>query len=308
MRIAIMGSGGMGGFYGGMLSRSGEDVYFIARGEHLEAIRSNGLSVKTSSVGEFNVIVNATDDPSDIGPVDLIMVCVKAYQTESVAQFIKSLVRPETVVLSVQNGLENEEKLAQAIGREHVIGCTEYVSSKIESPGVIREIFNRETLIGELDGGTSPRVDEIAKTFEKADLPVTVPEDIRASIWGKFLAISVMASVCCVTRVPSGIIFAHPETESLLWGALDEGVALAGAAGVTLPEGFVENIHETASKLPVNFRASMYHDLEAGKRIELEDLVGVLVRLGEKYNVPTPLNFAMYAALKPYAKGKPESP
>ena len=117
-----------------------------------------------------------------------------------------------------------------------------------------------------------------------------------------------MASVCCVTRVPSGIIFAHPETESLFWGALDEGITLAGAAGITLPEGFVENIQDVVSKFPPNYRASMYHDLAAGKPIELEDLVGLLVRMGEKYNVPTPLNFAMYAALKPYADGAPELP
>lgn len=308
MRIAIMGSGGLGGYFGGMLARAGEDVHFIARGPHLEAMRSNGLTVKTSTIGEFTVPVNATDDPSEIGTADLVMMCVKTYDTESAAQLIRPLIGPDTAVISVQNGIENEEIIGRVIGSEHVLGCVAYVTSNIESPGVVKEISYRDIIIGELAGGTSSRVDELANTLEKAGLPTNVPPDINMDIWGKFLVISAYSAVCSVTRVPMGTIRAHPETESLLWGALDEGIALADAAGVALPKGLKDTLMNIASGLPPAHRASMYFDLEAGKPMELEDLVGVVVRLGEKYGVPTPLTFAMYAALKPYANGAPEIP
>ena len=308
MRIAIMGSGGLGGYFGGMLARAGEDVHFIARGPHLEAMRSNGLTVKTSSIGEFTIPVNVTDDPSEIETADLVMMCVKTYDTESAAQLIRPLIGSDTVVISVQNGIENEENIGRVIGSEHVLGCMCYVTSNIESPGVVKEIFCQDISLGEPEGGPSSRVDELANTLEGAGLPAKVPPDINTAIWGKFLAISAYSAVCCVTRVPAGTIKAHPETESLFWGALDEGIALADAAGVTLPEGFKDSLQIMTSGIPPIHRASMYFDLDAGKPMELEDLVGVVVRLGGKYGVPTPLNFAMYAALKPYANGTPEIP
>ena len=308
MRIAIMGSGGLGGYFGGMLARAGEDVHFIARGAHLEAMRSNGLTVKTSTVGDFTIPVNATDDPSEIGIVDLVMMCVKTYATEDAVELIRPVIGSDTMIVSPQNGIENEGKIGQLIGDEHVLGCLVYVGSKIESPGVIKEILSKDFTIGELDGKSTPRLETLVKTLEKAGLQAKASSDINADIWGKFLAIGSYSAVSCVTRVPMGTIKAHPETLELFWGALDEGIALAGAAGVALPEGYKETMQGMMVGVPPTHRASMYHDFAAGKPIELEDLVGVIVRLGEKHGVPTPLNGAMYAALKPYANGAPEIP
>jgi 2-dehydropantoate 2-reductase len=308
MRVAVMGSGGVGGYYGGMLARAGEDVTFIARGPHLEAMRSNGLTVKTTHVGEFTIPVKATDDPSEIGPVDLVLFCVKTYDTEAAVGLIRPLVGRETVVLPLQNGVESPERIGRVVGDEHVVGGTTYVSSRIESPGYINEIWVYKAYLGELDRGRSSRTGQLLKTFERAGVAAEIPPDIRVTMWGKLLGVSALAAVACVTRLPAGAITSCPETAFLLWGIVEEGFSVARASGVALPDDFMDQLQLTAAGIDPTMRPSMYYDLEAGRRLELEDLVGTVVRLGQKHGVATPLTFAMYAALKPYVDGPPDLP
>ncbi len=308
MRIAIMGSGGMGGYFGGMLARAGEDVHFIARGAHLEAMQASGLTVKTSKDGEFNIPAKATDDPADIGAVDLVLFCVKTYVTEETAHLIKPLIGPDTVVMSLQNGVDNEEIIEDVIGPGHVIGAVAYVSAKIDSPGVISEPYSQKIILGELTGEHTPRVEQITKAFEAAGQTVEVPDDIQVAIWSKLLGLATMAAITCVTRLPGGHIFACPETRALTHGMLDEAIAVAIANDIPIPDTLGDEFKALFDTVPPDYRASMYHDLANGRRMELDDTIGVIVRLGKKLGVPTPLTFAAYASLKPYANGKPAIP
>ncbi len=308
MRIAIMGSGGMGGSFGGMLARAGEDVHFIARGAHLEAMQASGLTVKTSTAGEFNIPANATNDPADIGAVDLVLFCVKTFDTEEIVHFIKPLIGPSTTVMSLQNGVDNEEKIENVIGTGHVIGAVAYVSAKIDSPGVVSESYNQKILLGERTGEHTPRVEQITKAFEATGQTVEVPDDIHVAMWSKLLGITTMAAITCITRLPGAHIFACPEARALTHGILDEGIAVAIANEIAIPDTLGDEFKAIFDAFPPDYRASMYHDLEAGRPLELDDIVGVIVRLGEKLGVPTPLTFAAYASLKPYANGKPAIP
>lgn len=308
LRVAVMGSGGVGGYYGGMLARAGEDVTFIARGEHLKAIRNNGLTVKTAHVGEFTVEARATDDPNEIKPVDLVLFCVRTYDTVSAAEAIRPLVGPETSVLTLQNGVESAHRIGRVVGMDRVIGGTTYVSSKIESPGVIKEIWDHKAYLGELNDERTARVEEVANTLKRAEVQVEIPPDIHMAMWGKLLAVSALTAVSCVSRLPAGIIYSCPESSELLWGAVDEGIAVAKAAGVAIPDGILDQLRGVAASMDPTLRPSMHYEIEAGKRLELEDMIGVIVRVGKKYEVPTPYTFAMYAALKPYADGTPVLP
>jgi 2-dehydropantoate 2-reductase len=308
MRVAVVGSGGVGGYYGGMLARAGEDVTFIARGAHLDAIRANGLMVKTAHVGEFTIPVKATDDPNEIGPVDLVLFCVKTYDTNTAVGLIRPLIGRETVVLPLQNGVESPERIGRVVGEEHVIGGTTYISSKIESPGIIKEIWDHKAYLGELDGERSPRTEQLRKTFERAEVAVEIPSDIHVAMWGKLLGVSAFTAVCCVTRLPAAAIISCPETSALFWGAMEEGLAVARTSGVAMPDNFLDQSRGIMAGINPMLRPSMYYDLQAGKPLELEDMIGVVVRLGEKHDVSTPLTFAMYAALKPYVNGTPDIP
>jgi 2-dehydropantoate 2-reductase len=308
MRVAIVGSGGVGGYYGGMLARAGEDVTFIARGAHLDAMRANGLTVKTAHVGEFTLTVTATDDPSEIEPVDLVLFCVKTYDTDTAVGMIRPLIGRETVLLPLQNGVESPKRIGRIIGQEHVIGGTTYVSSKIEAPGVIREIWDHKAYLGELDGHVRPRTEHLLSTFKRADVAVEIRPDIQVAMWGKLLSVSAFTAVCCVTRLPGAVISAYPETSALFWGAMEEGLAVARASGVAMPDSFIDQMRGLVAGIDPMMRPSMYYDLEAGKALELEDMIGVVVRLGEQHDVPTPLTFAMYAALKPYVGGLSDIP
>lgn len=305
MRVAVMGSGGVGAYYGAMLARAGEDVAFIARGAHLDAMRANGLTVKTAHAAQFTIRASATSDPNEIGPVDLLLFCVKTYDTHAAAQLIRPLIGPQTVVLPLQNGVEAPQRIGDVVGNGHVIGGTTYVSAKIESPGVIKEIWDHKAYLGELDGHLSPRTERLLEAFERAEVPIEISPDIRAAMWGKLLAVSAFTAVSCVTRLPCAAIMSCRETSTLFWAALDEGIAVAEAVGVAIPSELPRRIRGVVAGMDPMTRPSMYYDLEAGKPLELEDMIGVLVRLGKEHRVSTPLTFAMYAALKPYVDGVP---
>jgi 2-dehydropantoate 2-reductase len=264
------------------------------------------LTVKTTHVGTFHIPAKATSDPAGIGPVDLVLFCVKTYDTDTAAPLVRPLIGQDTVVMSLQNGVENAKRIGRAVGEEHVIGATTYISSRIEAPGVINETsWVRRMLLGELHGESMPRTVQLLHAFQRAEVTVEIHPDIHVAIWSKLLAQSAFAAVACVTRLPVGAILACPETTALLWAAVDEGFAVARASGVAVPDEFLGQLRRIAATMAPTGRPSMYHDLEAGRRLELEDLVGAVVRMGAQHGVATPLTFAMYAALKPYVNGAP---
>jgi 2-dehydropantoate 2-reductase len=308
MRIAVMGTGGTGGYFGGLLARAGEEVAFIARGAHLEAIRKNGLTVQSVLAGDFTISATATDNPGDIGPVDFVLFCVKAYDNAAAAEQIRPLIGPETVVLSVQNGIDNEQQIGDVIGPEHILGCVSYVSSTIQSPGVIAQTGGPGTLVfGEMQGGTSTRTEALQSTLQNSGITAELHSDIQVALWQKFLGICGVNGVTALTRLPMGEIVACKETHNLMRGTMQEVEAVARASGVDLPEGCVDQSMDFFSSMEPSVRGSMYYDLAAGRRLELEVLNGSVVRLGSENGIPTPINFAIYAALKPYVNGKPSS-
>src|SRR5579875_2514971 len=289
MRVAVIGAGGTGGFFGGLLARGGEEVVFIARGAHLEAIRRHGLAVKSRLAGEFTVRAQATDNPAEVGPVDLVLVCVKTYSLDEAVAMLPPLAGPGTAILSVQNGIDNEDRIARAVGPGHVLGAVAHVSSLIESPGVVAQVAGLgKLLFGELDGSRSARVGRLRDVFVRSGIAAEVRDDIRTALWEKFVMICGVSGVTALTRLPIGPILATPETARVLRGTMEEVEAM-DLAGSFEPE----------------MRGSMAHDLAAGRRLELEALNGTVVRLGQARGIPTPFNFVIYAALKPFVAGTP---
>ncbi len=308
MNIVVMGTGGTGGYYGGLLALAGEEVTFVARNVQLEAIRTQGLTVKTTHAGEFNVSVQVTADPSEIGLADLVLFCVKTYDTDAAAELIKPIVGPDTVVMPIQNGIDNAKQLSRFLVPEAIIGAVPGVSSHVEAPGVIRQVGVRTLLLGELAGGNSQRTEGLQETFEGAGIRAELRPDIQTDLWEKFVAICAFAGVSSVARLPMGTIHVNPETHALYHGILKEAESVGKAEGAALPDGLAEEVLKFSATANPAMRASMYYDLVAGKRLELEALNGTVVHLGQDHAIPTPLNFAVYAALKPYANGTPVLP
>ncbi len=305
MRIAIMGAGGTGGYFGGLLARAGEDVTFIARGAHFDTIRACGLTVKSLQEGDYTLRVEATDDPSTAGQVDVVLFCVKTYDTEAAAQRIQPLVGPDTMILSVQNGIGSPEHLARVVGSETILGAAAYISSIIESPGIIAHSAGRRLIVGELDGGASPRTEQLCATFERAGIQVELHSDIQVALWEKFIGICGLSGMTALMRLPVGPILACPESSDLYHQVLEEVETVARAQGVNVPAGVVER------SIPREFPGiygSMYHDLVAGRRMELEALHGTVVHRAQGLDIPVPVNSVIYAALKPYAAGTPTLP
>jgi 2-dehydropantoate 2-reductase len=306
MRIAVVGSGGTGGFFGGLLARAGEEVIFIARGDNLEALRSQGLTVRSRLAGEFTLPVLATDSPEEVGPVDLILFCVKTYDTDSAAESIRPMLDADTMLLSLQNGVDNAERIAEIAGHQPRLGAVAYVVSAIEAPGVVAQTAGPgKILLGELAEGTSERTERLHDVLQRATIAAEVHPDVRVAIWQKFLFICAFSGVTALTRVPIGPILADPETYALFRGTLEEAEAVARGGGIELPEDCVEQALAMATAVEPWGRGSLYYDLAHERRLELEALNGEVAHRGREHGIPTPLNFAIYAALKPYIDGAP---
>jgi 2-dehydropantoate 2-reductase len=309
MHIAVVGAGGTGGYFGGLLARAGHEVTFLARGATLAALRDHGLTVKSGLHGPFTLPVAATDDPTAVGPVDLVLFCVKSYDTDAATALLPPLVGPDTAVLSVQNGVDNETRIASVIGPGAVLGATAVVSAYIEAPGVIVAPPVPALLrFGELDGTASVRAERLLHGLEGAEFAVEFTTEIAIALWEKFIGICALSGLTALTRLPIGPILADPVTSRLVPGVMEEVVAVGRAEGVALPEDMVARLYSRFAALPPNVSGSMYQDVVAGRRLELEGLNGTVVRLGEAHDLPTPLNFAVYAALRPYAGGRPVLP
>ncbi|HSH43971.1 MAG TPA: 2-dehydropantoate 2-reductase [Arenicellales bacterium] len=305
MRIVIAGSGGIGGYFGARLARAGEDVVFLARGEHLCAMQDNGLTVRSAVDGEWKVPVSAVDSLEGQEPADLVLFCVKSYDTQSVAELLRPVIGPETAVVSLQNGIDNEEKLAGVLGEGRVLGGVAYIFANIEQPGVIAHHQLGRIILGEMAGGDSERASAIAETLERAGIEAAVDPAIRTTLWRKYLFLVALSGTTAVTRLPVRFTREVAETRELWNRQLEELIALAEADGAGLDHDAVDTANSLLESLGADNYSSLYHDLAAGKRLELEALHGHAVRLGRRYGIPTPTLFAVYAALAPYLDGAP---
>jgi 2-dehydropantoate 2-reductase len=307
MRIAIMGTGGVGGYFGARLAASAADVTFIARGEHLSAMQTNGLQVLSANGDLLLKPARATHAPSEVGVVDLVMIGVKLWSTEEAVREIAPMVGPNSTVVSFQNGVIAIDQLLAAYGRQRVIGGVANIAALIEAPGVIRHNGTMARLIfGELDGRKSARCEEFAALCQRAGFDHVLSEDINRAIWEKFVFLASFSGMTSLTRQPIGPIRTDPELRAMLREAIAEVVAVGRAKGANLPADQVEKSLAWADGLPATMVASMLGDLQRGNRLELPWLSGAVVKLGVELGVPTPTHRFISLALKPYANGAPK--
>jgi len=308
MRIVIMGSGGTGGYFGAKLARAGEEVTFVARGAHLAALRANGLRIKSAVEGDWTVRAAAVERLDGVPVADLVLFCVKSFDTEEAARLIRPVVGPATGVLSIQNGVDNEEKLAQVLGAGHVLGGAARVFATIEAPGVIAHTFGGHLAFGEMDGRETERARAFLAACRKASIPAELVPDVTRALWEKYVFLTTHAGVTALTRCPAGVLRAVPEVRELYRRTVTEILAIGRAAGVPVDDGLLEQGMKFLDTVAPNAYSSLHHDLVTGKRLELEALHGHAVRLAERHGVAAPTVFAVYAALRPYRDGAPTVP
>jgi len=300
MRIAIFGTGGVGGYFGGLLAHAGHEVTFIARGEHLRAIQANGLQVKSVN-GDFSVRpAQATDDPAQVGPVDYVVVAVKHYHLAQAAQQMRPLVGSETTVVPLLNGVDAHELLAQAVGSEPVVGGLCSLVSLVEAPGVIRqETRLRRVVLGELDRSRSERVERLVQAWAQTGAEAIQADDILAALWTKFLFIVSFGGVGSLARCNMGEMLGSAEPRGLFIESMREVEALARARGVSLAANVVDKALAMAESFEATATTSMQRDVADGKPFELEAFSGAVVRMAEAAGVPTPVHRHFYALLRP---------
>lgn len=300
MDIAIMGSGGVGGYYGGLLALGGHQVTFLARGAHLEAIRSGGLRVE-SVHGNFAIRpARAEEHPTRVGPVDLVVFCTKAYSIEAAAGALGPMLSGHTCVLPLLNGVEAAERIGAVIGMRHVLGGATWISSAITQPGCIRQVSHfRRVVLGELDGTLSKRARRVQAAFEAAGITTELTRDIRKVLWTKFVFLSTAAGIGSLSRLPIGRYRHIPETRALMESLMREAEAIGRGEGVDLDAQVVSTSMAFIDRAEPDIKASMQLDVEAGRRSELEALVGVISRKGKALGIPTPCADFVYAALLP---------
>jgi len=306
MRIAVIGAGGIGAIYGASLAKAGADVTFVARGAHLAAMRERGLKIEGDR-GEMHISpAQATDDPSDIGPVDIVLFCVKLWDVESAGAAIRPIIGPKTAVIPLQNGVDAHERLIPVLGREAVMGGTAFVTGSIVAPGIVRQTgtYQRMTF-GELDGTISPRGKRLAELCAAAEFEGVLSPDVLVPLWDKFTMLVPLANVNALTRAPLGKYRADPDTWSLVLGSVHETVAVGRAEGINLAPDAADKAIALIRSMPDHHMTSMGNDLLRGNRLELPWFAGKVVELGRKHGVPTPVNSFVYAALKLYANGPP---
>jgi 2-dehydropantoate 2-reductase len=301
VRVAVVGAGGIGSYFGGRLARTGDDIHLLARGQRLRAIRDNGLRI-SGVRGEFAVAVPATDDPADVGPCDIVLFCVKSYDTDGAVDLLPPLLHATTAVVSLQNGVDNEEKIAARIGPEHVLGGAAFIFASVVEPGVVHDAGGPGSLLfGELDGSRSARGEALLAMCEKAGIPAEFVTNIRVRLWDKFAFICAQAGMTACTRLPIGEVRAEPVTWAMFTRIVDEVIALSMAEGVDLPRETGSKIARFAQALPAGGFSSLYDDLVGGRRLELEALHGFVVQRSRAHGLPAPMCEAVYALLKAQA-------
>jgi len=299
-----MGSGGVGGYFGAKLQRAGEKVTLVARGPHLDAIKRAGLAIRSASEGDTVVKPGVVERLEGVERADAVLFCVKSFDTDDAAARLWSVLGPDTPVLSLQNGVDNEDKIDAKLGAGRAMGGVAQVFATIESPGVIRHHAAGRIIFGELDGRISERAERLRDAFARAEVPVELSRTIRRALWEKYLLICAVGGTTAVTRETIGAVRGTPATWQLFRRIVEEVAALARAAGVDLADDAVDQIMKFAETIPLANRASLAQDVLQGRRLELEALHGHAARLGERLGVPTPAIFAVYAALAPHAAGR----
>lgn len=300
MRITVFGTGGVGGYFGGRLAQAGEDVTFIARGDHLRAIQTSGLVVDTPD-GDFKIYpAKATDDVNEVGPTDLVILGVKAWQVPEAARTIKPLVGSHTTVLPLQNGVEALSQLLAEFDPANVIGGLCRIVSFVVEPGHIRHAgFAASIIIGELDNSRTDRIAAIEDVFTRAGLNITIAADIQVALWTKFLFIASFSGVGAIADAPAGVVRSDPQRRAQILSAMDEIYRLAHARGIKLPADSVDNVMKAVDNLPEDATSSMQRDIAAGKPSELESQNGAVVRMAHEAGVEVPTHELIYRTLKP---------
>ncbi len=306
MRIAIMGAGAVGGYFGGRLSLAGDDVTFIARGDHLRAMQADGLRLETSE-GTLRV-TNArfVAEPADVGTCDVVLFAVKAYDIEAAAATLKPLVDAGATIVSVLNGVDHQDRIGAVVGADRVMGGLAMVSGVIVAPGVIRYTSPMSSLrFGEADGSLSSRAIAFRDACLAAGFGADLVSDIRAAQWAKFVGLATNAALTSLFRLPAGYIYHDAEIIPMARRGFEEVAAVARAAGISLPADAAERALAMHQSFPKTMYASMYHDVAKGRPMELESLSGTVLRMGRELGVPTPVHELAYLALKPYKDGTP---
>jgi 2-dehydropantoate 2-reductase len=308
MKIAVMGAGGQGCFFGACLSKAGNDVTFIARGATLEALKKRGVVLNSRKLGNIKMPVKATSSPTEVGKVELVLLCVKNYDLDAASMQIKPLLDEHTVVLPILNGVDVAEKVGQVIGPGHLLGGVSWVDTIVEAPGVVSHSGFSQLIFGELGGGLSERVERIDAVLRGAGIESEKSEDILKAIWEKFCFNAPANGAMALVRLPVGLLRESPEAWAMVRRALVEADEVAKACGVCLPPEHIDTPLKAFMSAAPWVKSSMLQDLEAGRRLELEALTGSVVRLGRLRGVSTPINETIYAALKPYEHGRPSLP
>jgi 2-dehydropantoate 2-reductase len=303
MKIAIFGSGGVGGYFGGRLAAAGEDVTFLARGAHLTALQQDGLHI-ASPLGDLHLPkVQATDRPQAIGPVDVVLFTVKLYDVESSAATLAPLVGPDTVVITLQNGVDAMDMVAKHVGDRHVAGGAAYIVAVIDKPGHLRHTTAQQLVFGERDGRRSDRLVAFEEAGTRAGFQAKASTDVTADLWTKFVRLATWSGMTTITRSPMGVLRDTPETLELMIAAIQEGIAVGRAKGVNLPADLMDTTLAMIHNLPASSKSSMLEDIERGRRLELPWLSGAVVRIGKEVGVPTPIHQFITTILTPLVNG-----
>lgn len=299
MKIAVMGAGGVGGYFGGLLARHGHDVWLVARGAHLQALQQRGLEVQSVKSGDFRVDVRATHDPHQLDQADLVLFTVKTYDTDTAASAITPLLGPHTTVLTLQNGIDNAERLGAVIGADRVMAGPAYIGAAIKAPGIVEQNAGPCRLVfGEPHGGRSERGQRWLRVLQEAGIDCEWSDDVTAALWDKFIFICAFSGLTALARLPIGPIRAFAPLRHLYRDCLQEICDVARAAGVSVRAESAEQILALTDAVAPQMKSSLQVDLERGKRLEVDSLQGTVVRLGARYGIPTPLHTLVYAFLK----------
>ncbi len=304
MKIAVFGSGAVGGYFGGKLAASGEEVTFLARGAHLSALQQDGLHID-SPLGSLHLPkVQATDRPQAIGPVDVVLFTVKLYDVESSAATLAPLIGPDTVVITLQNGVDAMDMVAKHVGGAHVAGGAAYIVAVIDRPGHIRHTAAQQLVFGERDQRRSDRLVAFEEAGVRAGFQAKASDDVQADLWTKFVRLATWSGMTTVTRSPMGVVRDTPETFALMMAAIDEVIAVGRARGVNLPADLTDTTLAMIRNFPAGSKSSMLEDIERGRRLELPWLSGAVVRLGREAGVPTPIHQFITTVLTPFVAGQ----
>ncbi len=304
MKVAVIGAGGVGGYFGARLAQAGHDVTFVARGRHLAAIREHGLAIK-SALGDATVRCPATDDLSALGPVDVAMLCVKLWDVEATAPKLAGIVSNGGVVIPFQNGVESADRVAALLGPSHVLGGVAYIAATIRAPGVIAHTGTMARLrVGAFPGGPEDRAAAFADACRSAGVEIEHTPDIRRALWEKFVFLASFSGITSAARSPIGVVRSDPDLRALLEAAMREVWSVGVARGVALPDDFVAKQLAFADSLPAAMRSSMLNDLESGFRLEVPWLSGAVARMARESGLAAPVHATLHAILKPFAGGR----